>query len=873
MNRELSKYTPEELIAPPDEQKQQPATNIEAIRGPAEQPEQSAAEQEAELRSRLRLLFEDGYLPSESDDDNDGYGHGSFGADKKILDLLGVPLRPDGTYGREQMERTRLFFDELITFVKTARKDPEQRQDLPGYLAAWREAAFSVSPNISNFLSMEDEMIISAQMRAIPELRQSLASEVGGELVYNVQFMRGDRKKFLQRVLQDASIEQKLNLIDQLVTTGTGAVNESYAEEAFVDIKAVMADLMMDDQQSPFVHYAAKVAERQLRDAAFNMHADVYGRKETEERERITQHLLPDDASLAAGHMGQISKDAVAAFNNDATMQEIAFVEAGGFRRDPEAVAPLDAKMILERLPQISKGDGRTTLRVIDWMEQKVFHQTDGGAAHAWEQLATGTDRRLWNAYGQAKEAMDRVLQDWNAFQNQTREEMKAEGATDAEVDEELDGNRYAFDQQLIAPFDRIQSIAEVLSRDPAFFQTISQHLEGVLQKAQVQTVHFDSVDDLGSRADVFPSGGAAGLDTTDLLRAIHRPAMRQELETDLGFSLNALTLREQVQMLGYLADNDNQTTQEAFATIKTFGIDAARTFLSLEHGKESGDAILKIAKEFPSEIATRVFARYTAIADIAEKDAEELVKQFYKDGQGKSADQRLLEQELLKRAKELLVSAANNPSATSEDVLKKLQHFNADNVLFTSIFKTAFKGKDGEVDFETIRGLEFETTPAKELSQADRAMMKTILEANWNKQRPEVVAALLSEFNEKFDQEDLLSDFYLLRREGKIIGFLSFTHNHPDAPDGVYGDSFNVDPDLMSSGIGGAFLERTLDVESQNYPIYAHADASAPVAKAYVEKFGFEPVGQETEELVTGKKVTWLKLRRPQMEGLAKAA
>ncbi len=121
---------------------------------------------------------------------------------------------------------------------------------------------------------------------------------------------------------------------------------------------------------------------------------------------------------------------------------------------------------------------------------------------------------------------------------------------------------------------------------DPEFVHKLREKIAQIKQASQYQELHFDLFENFEGDEKLMPRGvkSGEGVDAAVLLQEIHRPAVRVLIERDMGISLRDLSLREQIQLLSYLASVDYQTAQKGFSVIREFGIDGARSFLSCEY-------------------------------------------------------------------------------------------------------------------------------------------------------------------------------------------------------------------------------------------------------------------------------------------------
>lgn len=660
------------------------------------------------LRHKVRELFRERFLPVDEETDGGEHGRGAFGADDRILEILEAPMGEDNRYTKEQHERVLMFFDELVDYAQEQRRDPEQRQELLGYLSQWREAAFSVSPNISNFLSLEDHLLVSARLAAIPEAQATIASTVMGELVYDLQYMNSEgRRRLLRDSFTVSTLEESLDVVNYFATIGADALAQGWADDLYDDVTAVLEEAVNDPDAPPFIHYTARAALERLEseeeyptrgvvvyagDRGDAIASTEFTEADAAEHKRVAERVSPDENSYAEGRFGQIAKEAVGTFDHSGTLQSLAFPDA-------------------------------------------------------------------------------------SVWQN----------------------------------------------------------------KAGTTKVHFEPLEHLDVEHLPAAKGSAKGIDTLRLLQVVHRPQVRRQLESDLGVPLKELTLREQIQLLSFLVRQDYDEAQEAFATIKKFGTDSARTFLALESGENweyLTDVILRIADRYSETDARAIFAAYARLADLVHASTKELSEEVFVKAGPESFDRQKMDDDILRRAKDLLVGLGE-PEAEPlppEQIERLLKRYESDAVLFASIFKTAFKGREGQVDFSEMRGLSLERRAPSDLTPAERAQMLTIFDENWSDQDPIAGVSFKAMLEKTSDPTNKDTHFYLLKRSDNIGAFLRFDHRDDLEPRAYYGGSFNVAPALRGSAIGEAFFKRVTDQEAGEHTIYAHVIPDAVVGARYVE-------------------------------------
>ncbi len=361
----------------------------------------------------------------------------------------------------------------------------------------------------------------------------------------------------------------------------------------------------------------------------------------------------------------------------------------------------------------------------------------------------------------------------------------------------------------------------------------------------------------------IFLRGSSYSFNVAFLLRELHAPPVWNGLCRDFQLDLSLLTLREQVHLLSWLANTESQNFLHVQDVIVRFGLSAARAFLSCEHGKHFGDAILDIAKKLDPVLAEAVFAKYCEIVDATERTTEELLSEFYVTENGREIDRGKVNEEILVRAKEVLAlcakelqGAGENP-VTGADILKKLEGVQKETILFASLFKDV--ARNNHIDFVEIKGVTLEQRFGGELAPEERSAMMDIFCENWVQVDPDTFRELKADFEQALGA-DAQTAFSILKRDQRIIAFIGFESQG----DGVVrADYFNTTSTARGALIGEAFLRRALaDREQDAREIVAEVAPLADVASAYIERFGFVGVMPDADANAEGKE-KWMYLNR----------
>ena len=421
----------------------------------------------------------------------------------------------------------------------------------------------------------------------------------------------------------------------------------------------------------------------------------------------------------------------------------------------------------------------------------------------------------------------------------------------DDEVEEQLLGHIYErlsaielrgkYADNTIAPPPGTEPSAIITRISPDDYGVFDQigRLQSVFKKGDKENVSF--VEALKGRNALV---GKNAKEAAENVATIMDLRVREHLEKDYGFSLADLTLREQASLLNTLASIDREEDNRQTDFMNTFGLPGAKSFLACEYGSELRSTILEIGEKMPEDQAEKIFTAYAEIASLAQETADELAKRFFTDPEEKTFNADKVRNELLARAKDLLVKARSEPDI--DVLIASLERSRADVLLFKAMFKNA-KRANPEMSFEDIKGVTVETLPIQGIEPDQKQKLLAIFEGNWKKNPAEC-----ARFRAKLAQPDAQLLFYLLKKDEAIVGFVSFEKNSAEAPNGVYADHFNVSSKFSGESIGQTFLELALNAEAETETLYAHADPSALVASHYVEN-GW---------VITGFDDGWLKIQ-----------
>lgn len=327
------------------------------------------------------------------------------------------------------------------------------------------------------------------------------------------------------------------------------------------------------------------------------------------------------------------------------------------------------------------------------------------------------------------------------------------------------------------------------------------------------KTLAFHEFSDIGSEKNLVPFEIASREECHLLLQHLHRPSMRRAIENDLGISLNTISLRSQIHLLRFLAGEDRSVFERMRACIKDHPRLAApflESFLASAEDSKFGESILSIIERYPEETSARIFSAYQEVARASERVAEYAAASFGGTITGKSLVQHKMNQDLLRRGRDLLANFDADTSQKNRDhLVDQLKSVKADFLLFTSLLKTVKDDETLDVSLQEIAGVSLESYSGGELSASDSEAMRILYENSYRNNTKEYKDDFIDELISGFDEavQSPKSTFYLLRYEGQIIAFRRFDEigkNH------YYTASLNVDPVFSEKGVGVAFVEET---------------------------------------------------------------
>lgn len=334
------------------------------------------------------------------------------------------------------------------------------------------------------------------------------------------------------------------------------------------------------------------------------------------------------------------------------------------------------------------------------------------------------------------------------------------------------------------------------------------------------------------------------------------------DFNKETGIMFNNLNFKEQGWFLWYVQHANEEDKKRAMDFIKKYRETGFKTFLSLEQDRQNGNRILDLGEKLEPKLASKIFEKYLEITKIVENIGRYLKDYFKKDKNFSQEELGKFIENILIRAKDLLIEFANKvekEKISAKEIGGALRDIKVDLVTFGAIFRTAFKGKE-KVDFSEIKGLEFISKDASELSEEEKKEMEKIFIDNRRQYSKELLKATTAEF--KGALRTAGKKYYLLTKDGKITSFMRFdTRVDKNGEKELYFASFNTRSELHRSSIGGAAMQIALEREAKGRKVELVVREGHPFIPQY-EKLGFKKT--ETLPNYLGGGDVFIKMVRP---------
>ena len=296
------------------------------------------------------------------------------------------------------------------------------------------------------------------------------------------------------------------------------------------------------------------------------------------------------------------------------------------------------------------------------------------------------------------------------------------------------------------------------------------------------------------------------------------------------------LTWREQQWLATTLYARPDLEDSVVEAT-KTFGTDFLRTFLSCEYDVGNAEKILSLIEKLKTDEAEKLFEKYREIVQMVEDMESNLAKVTEREIEPEKRKE--IRENILRRAKNLLVEFADGKNNPAEGgIVQRIESVQADAVVFGATFKSLFK-ENPNIDIKEMRGLDLQRVPLTWMTDEDKLEMVEIAKKNWLSR--EGGKDVVEKFEAALYGSEKI-DFYVLRKDKKIISFMRF--DEADSEGKRHAASFNVDPKYGGSALGEMMVRNVLVAETEKSVVEASVFPYQEKAPEYVEEIGFNITG-----------------------------
>lgn len=328
--------------------------------------------------------------------------------------------------------------------------------------------------------------------------------------------------------------------------------------------------------------------------------------------------------------------------------------------------------------------------------------------------------------------------------------------------------------------------------------------------------------------------------DLRDFLFIQHK-YMRDEIEKNFNFKLNLLNIPEQFQFLSFLKTLRVREVRSAKKFIERFEYPGLRTFLSMEQGgKEMGNKILKLGKKLPEDVAQKIFAKYEAIIDSANR-AEEEIRDLYKKENIPNDVFIATKENLLKSGAELLSTLADNikedKKIDEQEILKTLENIKTQILILGTSYVELYK-EGVKIPIGDINNTSLEKISAQDLKEEEKAEILEVYEKGRPKEtydNKEHIKLLREEFKETLNNKDTY--VFNIRFKGEIIAFATFNKENEDT---LHVGGLTFIEDIRNPAIAVAVMNAVMK-EFGDYNIKALVHSKNKILQMYTKRFGFK--------------------------------
>jgi hypothetical protein len=365
---------------------------------------------------------------------------------------------------------------------------------------------------------------------------------------------------------------------------------------------------------------------------------------------------------------------------------------------------------------------------------------------------------------------------------------------------------------------------------------------------------------------------------------------MRQQVEERLGFGIEQLQIREQLQLLNYLGEKKEDDFNKAIGFIKAgqnieAQIARAKVFFALESGFDLEGFFEVLNNNLLPAQADLLFLKFAEILGLGYAYEHEISRILGNSVELDTQKHERIRSGILAEAIELLrrmqgLLSAQGQVSFEAVMLNMLENYHQNILLSGEIFKAHHK-REG-LTFEELENISFvvrdigeyanlpglkeafmdimqrdetggyifKTDRIKEfdldtttLSALHEVLNMVRLYYDNYADKPQLQQKLVDAFiSELFDTSSRSGRLYMYKEAD--AGIMTFAKMLDQDDGGIYAGGFNVNPIVQAGGIGTSFLDKVLMIENQSGKITAETLVGTFHGPFYVERFGFVITG-----------------------------
>ncbi len=777
-------------------------------------------ESEAQFSQRVRewslMWLEDFY------EDKINLPEDSFEVSDAFLNHLEGIVNHQSNY-RKAVE---IFLNATIDFVRQKSANVEERGRVDNFTKKLSRVLSGGHPGILSAASPETQLIIVTRANRVLELQGYLGQAMTSELAYNFAWNEAGTPEDIAREIEKLNLPEQLDAIDQLQTVAAVALAEQPEGRGSNAVRTAetIIRILKRKNTSPFFQYKTELASARLNQEQMEPSVGVFsipgerGVKSRlsekfdpykEDHDRIRFQVNPDKILEKGTRFLRLSSDTVGLFDHSNTLRDFFTLEHAA-EGQPQKLSLVAVNHLIYGLEHDIYPHPLDLEGVIEYLSTQtapVPRSLSQALVNEWHHLAKARRYRPEQERLRELEAMTRKI---IRLEDQNNEQ------------EPIDG-KYEL------------GLAKYLRK-------LRADVESNYKKVEIRDVEEISKD---SQLNPFASG--TDQDLALLVKHLHHPELRQQIEADLGINLSEIPLRSQIHLLKFLSEQNREGFDRLRSILhQTHGAQpeipnkALQAFVGCAENSQFGEVLLNFVERRVEagdlKALSEVLDKYIEITKTSDQ-VQQVLSQRYLGSENAELIQ-LVQQNIIIRANKLLEQA-------NEGLVERINLEQANAALLAATIRSVVESGG---NLESIKGLSATEVAGPELSAEDAANMEEIYGKNWiAKTTPEYWQLLREKF--ETSTKNPKARFRVLRDNGKIIAFLRFMETEDQSGKSyIHFGAFNVDPAYQNGKIGEDFLSPAIALEKQKgLPIRCETNPSNPMLRKYLA-LGFQKVGEAVE-------------------------